>query len=191
MARPFPQSLDDPIIPAKRGGGKLGRSETVTVRLDPKLNYLCELAARAQRRTKSSFIEWAVADSLNSVPLPDVVTGTSFDDVHQTMLSEKISELWHVDEPDRVVALALLSPALLTHEEQLIWKHVRECGYLWRGHYDRNNEWVWSPSEGALIRDRLRENWETFKAVSVGDRPSSALPTWIKKKPSSDDDVPF
>src|SRR4051794_21564371 len=57
---------------SNRGGAKLNRSETVTVRLDPKLNYLCELAARAQRRTKSSFIEWAVADSLRNVILPEV-----------------------------------------------------------------------------------------------------------------------
>ena len=35
----------------KSGGGKLSRSETVTVRLDPKLRYLAELAARIHRRT--------------------------------------------------------------------------------------------------------------------------------------------
>src|SRR5688572_20503606 len=69
-------------LPARKGGAKLNRSETVTVRLDPKLNYLCELAARAQRRTKSSFIEWAIADSLGSVSLPEVTTiGDSYDDV--------------------------------------------------------------------------------------------------------------
>ena len=38
----------------KAGGGKLSRSETVTVRLDPKLRYLAELAARIHRRTLSS-----------------------------------------------------------------------------------------------------------------------------------------
>lgn len=43
---------------------KLNRTETVTARLDPKLNYLCELASRAQRRTKSSFIEWAIQEAL-------------------------------------------------------------------------------------------------------------------------------
>jgi hypothetical protein len=35
----------------RKGGGKLSRSETVTVRLDPKLRYLAELAALKQRRT--------------------------------------------------------------------------------------------------------------------------------------------
>ena len=53
----------------KGGGGKLARSETVTVRLDPKLRYLAELAARKQRRTVSSFIEWAVEQSFSGVNL--------------------------------------------------------------------------------------------------------------------------
>ena len=47
------------------GGGKLARTETVTVRLDPKLRYLAELAARVHRRTLSSYIEWAIKESLD------------------------------------------------------------------------------------------------------------------------------
>ncbi len=54
-------------------GGKLSRTETVTVRLDPRLNYLCELAGRAQRRTKSGFIEWAVQRAIKDHP--DLVAG--------------------------------------------------------------------------------------------------------------------
>lgn len=46
---------------------KLNRSETVTVRLDPRLNYLTELAGRAQRRTKSSFIEWAIKEAIRDL----------------------------------------------------------------------------------------------------------------------------
>jgi hypothetical protein len=182
----------------KRGGGKLNRSETVTVRLDPKLNYLCELAARAQRRTKSSFIEWAVADSLRSVILPEVIEfGDSFGDTRDVSLQEKASQLWHVDEADRVAALALTAPALMTHDEQLVWRLVRENGLLWRGHYDSNEEWCWDVKEGGLIMDRLRENWDTFKAVALGEKDIAVLPSWVKKKPNKwgadidPDDVPF
>ena len=42
------------------------KSEVVTVRLDPKLKYVAELAARRQRRTLSSYIEWAIEDSLRA-----------------------------------------------------------------------------------------------------------------------------
>jgi predicted transcriptional regulator len=43
---------------------KLNRSETVTIRLDPRMKYLAEMAGRAQRRTKSSFIEWAIEQAV-------------------------------------------------------------------------------------------------------------------------------
>lgn len=185
-------------VSTKRGGGKLNRSETVTVRLDPKLNYLCELAARAQRRTKSSFIEWAVADSLRSVILPEVIEyGDSFGDTRDVSLQEKASQLWHVDEADRVAALALTAPALMTHDEQLVWRLVRENGLLWRGHYNSSDEWCWDVKEGGLMMDRLREHWDTFKAVAVGDKDSAALPSWVKQKSNKwggdidPDEVPF
>ena len=65
----------------RKGGSKLARSETVTVRLDPKLRYLAELAARKQRRSLSSYIEWAVEDSLSRVPLrEDMNSRTSLGD---------------------------------------------------------------------------------------------------------------
>jgi hypothetical protein len=189
------------------GGGKLGRSETVTVRLDPKLNYLCELAARSQRRTKSSFIEWAIAHSLGYVALPEVTTVSDSFTERDVMLNEKASYLWHVDEPDRLVALALIAPALMTHEEQLIWKVVRENGYLWRGHYDTNDEWTWTIADTKLLRERLREKWEILKAVALGERSRDDLPSWAKTRPQKqlppptrpapafdsdlDDDLPF
>ena len=176
-------------------GAKLGRSETVTVRLDPKLNYLCELGARAQRRTKSSFIEWAIADSLGSVALPEV---TAFDGSSEVMLKERASELWHVDEADRLVALAFIAPALLTHEEQLVWRVIRENGLIWRGGYNAQNEWSWRVAEDALIFERLRDYWEIFKGVAFGELSKDKLPSWVKQKPNPkpfdtdlDDDVPF
>ena len=176
----------------RSGGGKLNRSETVTVRLDPKLNYLCELAARAQRRTKSSFIEWAVAESLGSVILPDVQEQTNLDDYRNVTLKERASQLWQVDEADRVIALALHAPGLLNHEEQMIWRIVRECGLIWRGNYNKSDsEWSWTVREESLIHARLRENWETFVAVARGELQSSSLPTWQKYKDGPGDDIPF
>src|SRR4029079_1516887 len=103
----------NPSEKGKRGGGgKLSRSETVTVRLDPKLNYLCELAARAQRRTKSSFIEWAIDYALGFVEVPNPTpTGKT--------IALAANELWDVDESDRLAQLAFYAPVLMTHDEQL------------------------------------------------------------------------
>ena len=47
------------------------KSGAVTVRLDPKLKYLADLAARKPRRPLSGFIEWAGEQSLARVILEE------------------------------------------------------------------------------------------------------------------------
>lgn len=160
-----------------RGGGKLSRSETVTVRLDPKLNYLCELAARAQRRTKSSFIEWAIDHALQSVAVP----GTS---PAQT-ISDLIPALWDVEEADRLAMLAFVAPFLLTHEEQVVWKLVESNGFLWKGNYmGPDEEWSWYPDQRSLRWNKFREHYSKFKEVAEGTRSHDDLPGWVKTRAS-------
>ena len=164
--------------PKRAGGGKLSRSETVTVRLDPKLRYLAELAARKHRRTLSSFIEWAIEESLTRIQLGD-------SDEYWTVSAEA-ELLWDVDEADRFAKLALRHPHMLTHEEQVVWKLVRENGFLWRGKYsDKSDEWTWSIQEEHLLFERLREHLSKFKAVARGEADKSQLPNWPRQRPAS------
>jgi hypothetical protein len=147
---------------SKGGGGRLARSETVTVRLDPKLRYLTELAALKHRRTLSSFIEWAIEDSLHRVKLRE---GTGYNNDSGSTVSDDAESLWDVDDADRFAKLALRYPDLLTHEEQKRWKLIRENGYLWRGRYGSDDKWGWTVKEQSLMLDRLREYWDRFCAV--------------------------
>jgi hypothetical protein len=176
-------------------GGRLTRSETVTVRLDPKLRYLAELAALKHRRTLSSFIEWAIEDTLARVKLRE---GTGYGNDSGTTVAEDAEWLWDVDDADRFAKLALRYPELLTHEEQKRWKVIRENSSLWRGNYGANNRWVWTVAEDKLNYGRLRENWELFCAVARGEKPASSLPCIVDRtqnveaKPEAfDDDIPF
>lgn len=174
----------------RKGGGKLSRSETVTVRLDPKLRYLAELAARRQRRTLSSYIEWSIEDSLKRAEL--AVGGGK-------TLAEEALALWDVDEADRFAKLALRHPDLLTHEEQVLWKFIREHGGMWRGSYvGIDQEWTWQIDEESLDFAQLREWWITFCAVADGKLSPSELPRWYTTRPDKaenfqidDDDLPF
>ena len=177
----------------KSKGSKLNRSETVTVRLDPKLRYLAELAARKQRRTLSSYIEWAIEESLKLVEIEERPH------VHFTV-ADQASLLYDVDEPDRLVKLAFNYPHLLAHEEQLLWKLIRENGYLWEGYYNERNKWVWDINEENFKFPKLRKNWDIFKKVAKDELPRDALPTWqppkktpenTRGKPDMDDDIPF
>ena len=171
------------------GGSKLSRSETVTVRLDPKLRYLAELASRKQRRTVSSFIEWAIEDSLQRI-----IIHTRDPEVNgdcDISIADHAWYLWDVDDPDRFVKLASRYQELLTHDEQVLWKLIRENGWLWRGNYNKNNEWAWTPNANNIIFERLREKWALFKAVAEGAEEKTALPSWVKTNPDKDDEIPF
>lgn len=175
----------------KGRGGKLSRSETVTVRLDPKLRYLAELAARLHRRTLSSYVEWAIEASLDSTVLKPDFNGQG------ASIKDDAEYLWDVDDADRFAKLALRYPHLLSHEEQVRWKLIRENGAVWMGHFAADsNEWTWKVEEKALLYPRLREHWATFCAVAEGTMGEEKLPRWVKKGAKSpfddpDDDIPF
>ncbi len=163
------------------------RSETVTVRLDRKLRYLAELAARKQRRTLSSFVEWAIEDVLGRVVLAE-------DDERTVTVRDEARNLWDVEEADRFAKLALRYPDLLTHTEQLIWKIVRDSGFFWIGCYmglGRQRAWTWRQDEESLAMERLRNHWETLEKIATGQADRSALPEWSPPEDDGDDGIPF
>ena len=163
----------------KGGGGRLTRTETVTVRLDPKLRYLAELGARKQRRTLSSYIEWAIEGSLEAV-----IIKRMFD--RDYSIADESANLWDVDEADRFAKLALLHPELLTHEEQIRWKEIRENGFFWRGCFagegDEDCEWVWRVDLDSIRFDKLRNWWDIFKDIGAGEETKEVLPDWAKTR---------
>jgi hypothetical protein len=159
----------------KGGGSKLARSQTVQVRLVPKVRYLADLAARKHRRTLSSFIEWAIEDSFSKVIL--------LEDPESRSLADEAPDLWDVDEPDRFATLAMTHPDLLNHEEQILWKLIRETGHLWAGEYDDEGQWAWYIRKEALMHERLREQWDNLLSVARGEQPRDILPK-VSEKPS-------
>jgi hypothetical protein len=178
------------------GGGKLNRSETVTIRLDPKLRYLTELAARKQRRTVSSFIEWAIESALDKIVLEEAKYNED-PRVFEVTLGKRAEALWDIDEADRLAKLGLHYPELLTHDEQVLWKLVKESGWVWQGWQDRG-EWYWEVKEDSLLFQRLRENWDKFKKVASGEADKSILQHTLRKSeemdfapPLEDEDIPF
>lgn len=172
------------ILESKRkgGGGKLARSETVTVRLDPKMRYLADLAGRIHRRTLSSYIEWAVKNALDRESIKPI--WLKGQEAASHTLGSETEYLWDVDDADRFAKLALRYPYLLNHDEQILWKLIRENGLLWRGRYDGvTGLRTWSVQDDNLIYELLREHWTKFNAVTNGQAEKSSLPTWIKRKP--------
>ena len=155
------------------GGSKLSRSKTVTVRLDPRLRYLADLAARKQRRTLSSFVEWAIEESLQHVALQEKDDGTT------VSVSDLAEVLWDVDEPDRFVALAARFPEMLTHDEQLLWKTLlkfdAEIIQVRKEAQDIKNKWLIELEENVQKSALLHDHWDDIKAVAKGEADPSIL----------------
>jgi hypothetical protein len=107
----------------KGGGGKLSRNLTVTVRMDPKLKFAAELAARKQRRTLSSFIEWAIDEATKSTHMISQNDPTTADDIAQ--------RIWHPNEWNRLVHLGLNYYQFLTFEEERMWLLILQYSKAW------------------------------------------------------------
>lgn len=185
------------------GGSKLTRTQTVTVRFDPKLRYLAELAARKQRRTVSSFIEWAVEEALKNIVLQDN------DNNEVITLAEEVDSLWDVDEAERFARLAAFHPELLSHDEQVLWKVIYDSNLLTFGKHRPNHNWNMELLQKNIFPN-IRKNWRLFNEIAQGLRSSDDnLNFEVKKVPKVpsnqesqssnyegeanyyDDDIPF
>jgi hypothetical protein len=136
------------------------------VRLDPKLRYLAELAARLHRRTLSSYIEWAIKASLDT----ETVRPTNLPGLHASdhTIGSEAEYLWDVDGADRFAKLALRYPHLLTHDEQVLWKLIRETVVLWRTGFPGD-------ADRQLDFEKLRRNWEAVKKAAAGGKSGADL----------------
>ncbi len=167
----------------KKGGGKLTRTEIVTVRFDPRTRFAVELAARCQRRTVSNYIESVVEESIRRVVIREG------DDTKKVSLKDVVDRTWDVDEPDRFAKLALNHPELLTYDGEVLWKLIRENEAVWDpGEYDPDAPEL-GPSEATLNFIRLREHWGVFKQVAAGELPPDNLPKLERTPDPFEDDV--
>lgn len=92
------------------------RKEATSVRLEPKIKYLVEVAARIQRRSVTNYIEWALEESLRNIPL--------LIDNRETNLLEASESIWSPSEVNRFLVLASNFNDLLTFHEQKIWDNI-------------------------------------------------------------------
>jgi hypothetical protein len=137
----------------KSTGAKTSRSETVSIRLDPRRRYLAEIAARANQVTLSAFIDLCIAQVMaNPKGIPAVHANDP--DGMLAMLSPKWADkFWHPDELHRFVMLASQRFDLLQDAEPIIWLHIRRDQRFWKGD---------GRTVGDCDFDRLRKEWSAL-----------------------------
>ena len=84
---------------------------------------------------------------------------------------------------ERFAKLAITHESLLTHDEQVLWKHIEDSGLFAKGWVPPKKEgnywlpgrpdWVWLRKIGFPL---LRDNWDTFRKVANGELDRSQLP---------------
>ena len=153
------------------------RTEVFAMRIDPKLKYLAEIAARKQRRSLANYVEWAIEQSLSTVYLEEPKEHNRGKTVADTAL-----DIWDLTEADRVFKLAMWFPDLLTYEEQLIWRVIGQYAEKMHGF----NEPIRLKNENQYSTGLIRDCWSEIKAFALGTGSKEALDSAIYKRLTQD-----
>ncbi len=166
------------------------KSESLALRIDPKLKYGLELLSRKQKRSITSLIESLVQQALEdrNNGLLDLEV-EKYIELEGYERSFNIDTYWSPYEWERISKLNQYKQEWMTFEERHIWSFVfknacywnlytnffEEIGeniYGWGYLEDRQNE---SP-----LFERVEEDWPILKKISEGHASVHDLPFWIE-----------
>lgn len=148
------------------------KTETLTLRLDPKVKMMIELISRIRRQSITGVVEAAIEEIAFDLDAP------YFDDekMHNHSLGAIFSEVWSADESERFINMCYRLPSLLTYEEQRIWETIKSSRCFWEsrittlptdweveglGRIDRSNLRLW----WADLLEHVEENKESRTIV--------------------------
>lgn len=97
------------------------KTETLTLRLDPKVKLMIELVSRIRRQSITGVVEAAIEGIAFDLDAPFYTGGQT----ESWSLSSAVSEIWSADESRRFVNMCYRLPSLLTFEEMRIWETIK------------------------------------------------------------------
>jgi hypothetical protein len=148
----------------KARNAEMARSETLTFRLDARLKFLADLAARSQGRKLSNYVEQALEQSFENVLIederePNTETGKK---PYGKSLAEVADQLWDANESTRFLNVVRTAPWLLTDGELKLLSILRHSNY-------------YAP-KGRLVGGRIADDWEMLRAIGDGTAELDLLP---------------
>jgi hypothetical protein len=144
----------------------------LNIRLDPKLRYLTELAARARGVTLTAYIESALEDSFNKVSMAPITGWDEEPEVRELSIAERIEKfkarsltvssplsefaigLWSEHPWIRIQALAMVFSHLMSEDECKVWDYV-------------NSRPEFKMSNGRLNGKVILERWPQIKVAAL------------------------
>lgn len=130
------------------------KTETLTLRLDPKAKFTIDMLARIRRQSITAVIESAIDDIASD---QDV----KFNDQGKTAtwsLGSAITAIWSTDEAERFANLCYFTPELLTYEERRTWETILESRCFFESAATQSATF-WKPMDRSIDLTRLRVYW--------------------------------
>ncbi len=97
------------------------KTETLTLRLDPKVKLMIELISRIRRQSITGVVEAAIEEIAFDLDAPFFYEK----ETNTWSLSSVVTEVWSTDESERFINMCYHLPTLLTYEEQRIWETIK------------------------------------------------------------------
>lgn len=145
------------------------RTEVFALRLDPKLKYLAELAARKQRRSLASYVESAIDAGLRA---------TVIDDKTGKKVWEEAEVLWDISEHNRFFRLLEAHPELLSYDEQHILFTIKN--HVIVDYPEYNLPFGFCTDKGELLKRGIANCWKEIVDFSLA--PNAATEKTLNKK---------
>ena len=106
-----------------KGAQNSRKTESVTVRLDPKVRFALELLSRVEHRSVTGVVQAALEARFRGTK----ISGESYGETVQ----ELVEGVYRTDEVERFVKMAERAPKLLDFEERRLWESIWATPDLW------------------------------------------------------------
>lgn len=160
MARPKKTSDNTPTV-------------SVSLRIDPRIKYGIDLAARIQKRTVTGVVEWAVEKALADIDMPQSALQEQDSKVDGNDLASRLDEtLWSTNEGVRLVLLASRYPSLLTYDEAIIWESMKLSPPFWKSLPKSAEDCT--PGENLRL-EVVSECWDRFVELVSSKKEASSI----------------
>lgn len=171
-----------------------GKSETLTIRLDPKTRFMLEFISRLRGQTITTVVERAITEAANNATIP-------VNDINSQDLTWR--DLWDSDEGVRALRVCGESALFPTYEEEKILEFIG----LHHEFFFNSRNWS-SPIRHnfAVLWPNISKYVEIFKETKSSDYFAAGKamqedlrfaklqpPAWPSQptKPAEDEDPPF
>ncbi|SDP40828.1 hypothetical protein SAMN04489798_5663 [Pseudomonas arsenicoxydans] len=155
------------------------KTETLTLRLDPKIKFLIEMVARKKRQSITGVIESAIEEYAKGIKIDAYL----WDDEEKKNVEQEVTllrlcnEIYSTDDSHRFGLLFYVAPQLMNHEEQRLKETVYASPVFWLDYPHSDDDKL----EDDIDINKLRAHWEELLVHMAEHKDSSVVVPFTPK----------